>query len=56
MGALLDVESRRLEAEQRWTEIEVAHEQIQRNDPTGWQAYLGEPAEVTAGEPDVTAA
>jgi hypothetical protein len=56
MGALLDAESRRLEAEQRWTEIEAAYERIQRDDPASWQDYLGELAEVTAGEPDTTAA
>ncbi|MPZ67234.1 MAG: hypothetical protein GEU83_17600 [Pseudonocardiaceae bacterium] len=56
MGALLDVESRRLETAQRWAEIEAAYERIQRSDPAGWQEYLGELAEVTAGEPDTTAA
>ncbi|MDQ3989305.1 MAG: hypothetical protein M3291_08935 [Actinomycetota bacterium] len=56
MGALLDVESRRLEAQQRWTDIETAYAHIQRNDPAGWQDYLGELTEVTAGEPDSTAA
>lgn len=56
MGALLDAESRRLEAEQRWTEIETAYERIQRDDPAGWQDYLGELAEVTAGDSDAAAA
>lgn len=56
MGALLDAESRRLEAEQRWIEIEAAYARIQRDDPAGWQDYLGELAEVTAGEPDAAAA
>jgi len=56
MGALLDAESRRLEIEQRWTAIEVACEAMQRKDPAGWQDYLGELAELTAGEPDATAA
>ncbi|MGH3504818.1 MAG: hypothetical protein ACRDQA_28570 [Nocardioidaceae bacterium] len=55
MGALLEEESRRLEAEQRWTEIEAAYERMQRTDPNGWQDYLEELAEVTAGEPDATA-
>lgn len=55
MGALLDAESRRLEAEQRWTEIEAAYDRIQRDDPAGWEDYLGELAEVTAGEPDAAA-
>ncbi|MCA1675986.1 MAG: hypothetical protein LC799_28705 [Actinobacteria bacterium] len=56
MGALLDAESRRLEAEQRWVEIEAAYERIRRDDPDGWHEYLGELAEVSAGEPDATAA
>ncbi len=56
MGALLDAESRRLETEQRWADIEAAYERLQRDDPAGWQDYLGELAEVTAGEPDTTAA
>ncbi|MGH3696369.1 MAG: hypothetical protein ACRDRX_20645 [Pseudonocardiaceae bacterium] len=56
MGALLDTESRRLEAEQRWTDIECAYERLQRDDPEGWRDYLGELAEVTADEPDATAA
>lgn len=56
MGALLDAESRRLEADQRWTEIEAAYARIQRDDPTGWQHYLGELTEVTAGDPDASAA
>jgi hypothetical protein len=57
MGALLEVESRRLEADQRWTEIESAYERLQREDPAAWQDYLGELAEVTAGgEPDSAAA
>ena len=56
MGALLDVESRRLAAEQRWAEIEAAYERLQREDPAGWADYLGELAEVTTGEPDPAAA
>ncbi|MGH3626988.1 MAG: hypothetical protein ACRDRL_06045 [Sciscionella sp.] len=57
MGALLDAESRRLEAEQRWSEIETAYTRIQREDPTGWADYLGELAGVTAaGEADDAAA
>ncbi|MGH3825321.1 MAG: hypothetical protein ACRDRA_21150 [Pseudonocardiaceae bacterium] len=56
MSALLDTESRRLEAEQRWSEIESAYERLQREDPEGWRDYLGELAEVTADEPDTTAA
>lgn len=56
MGALLDAESRRLEAEQRWVKIEAAYQRLQREDPAGWSDYLGDLAEVTAGEPDTTAA
>lgn len=56
MGALLDVESRRLQIEQRWTETEVAYEAMQRNDAAGWSSYLAELAALTAGEPDTTAA
>lgn len=55
MGALLEAVSRRLETEQRWAEIEAAYERIQRADPAGWQDYLDELAEVTAGEPDAAA-
>lgn len=55
MGALLEAESRRLEAEQRWAEIEAAYERIQRTDPAGWQEYLDDLAEVTVGETDATA-
>lgn len=56
MGALLDVASRRLEAEQRWAEIDAAYERIRQEDPTGWQDYLDELAEVSSGEPDTAAA
>jgi predicted transcriptional regulator len=55
MGALLETESRRLETEQRWSEIEAAYERIQRDDPAGWADYLGELAQVTAGDPDPAA-
>jgi hypothetical protein len=55
MGSLLDSESRRLEAEQRWSEIEAAYQRMQRDDPAEWADYLGELAEVTAGEPDTAA-
>lgn len=50
MGVLLEAESRRLAAEQHWTEIEAAYERMQRENPAEWQEYLGELAEVTAGE------
>jgi len=56
MGALLDVESRRLQTEQRWTATEMAYEAMQRDDSAGWSSYLAELAELTAGEPDTTAA
>ena len=55
MGALLDAESRRLEAEQQWAEIEAAYDRLRR-DETAWADYLGELAEVTVGEPDAGAA
>jgi hypothetical protein len=56
MGALLGFESRRLETEQRWSEIEAAYDHMQRDDPAGWADHLGELAEVTASEPDTAAA
>ncbi|HWE92059.1 MAG TPA: hypothetical protein VG317_21530 [Pseudonocardiaceae bacterium] len=56
MGALLEAESQRLVAEDRWAEIDAAYERIQRVDPVGWQEYLVELAAVTAGEPDADAA
>jgi hypothetical protein len=52
---VLETKSRRLETEQRWSEIEAAYQRIQRDDPDGWADYLGELAEVTAGEPDLAA-
>jgi hypothetical protein len=54
MGALLDSESRRLEAEQRLAAIETSYRRLQREDPAGWQEYLAELGELTAGEPDAT--
>lgn len=56
MSALLDTESRRLEDEQRWVDIEAAYDRLRRDDPAGWEAYVHELAEVIAGEPDSTAA
>lgn len=56
MGGLLDRESRRLEAEERWCGIEAAYRRMQHEDPDGWSEYLAELAVVTAGEPDETAA
>jgi predicted transcriptional regulator len=45
MSALLSDVARRLETEQRWSDIEAACERIQREDPDGWTEYLGELAE-----------
>lgn len=56
MSALLEAESRRLESEQRWAEIEAAYDRIQHDDPDGWREYLGELADVAAREPDAAAA
>jgi hypothetical protein len=56
MGSLLDAESRRLEREQRWADIESAYARMQREDPAGWQDYLRELAEVGAGDSDAAAA
>lgn len=56
MSALLEQESRRLEVEQNWSETEAAHSRMQRDDPGAWDNYLAELAEVTASEPDASAA
>ena len=56
MSGLLEQESRRLEVEQHWSEVEAAHRRMQRDDPGGWDDYIAELAEVTAGEPDASAA
>jgi hypothetical protein len=56
MGSLLDSESRRLEAEQRWSDIETAYQRMRHDHPAEWADYLGELAEVTAGDSDTTAA
>lgn len=45
MGALLSDVTERLENEQRWSDIEIAYERMQREDPDGWAEYLGELAE-----------
>ena len=42
MGALLDAESRRMESEQRWADIDAAYARMQRDDPAGWQDHLTE--------------
>lgn len=49
MGALLSEVAERLEAEQRWSDIEAAYQRIQREDPHGWADYLDELAEWQAG-------
>ncbi|MCA1706680.1 MAG: hypothetical protein LC808_26805 [Actinobacteria bacterium] len=49
MGALLSEVAERLETEQRWSDIEAAYERMQREDPEGWNQYLGELAEWEAG-------
>lgn len=56
MGALLDVESRRLEAEERWAAIERACERKQAEDAADWRDYLGELTDLSGGEPDTAAA
>ena len=58
MGTLLSDVVERLEAEQRWSEIEAAYVRMQREDPGGWAEYLGELAEWEAGTvgTDTTAA
>ena len=56
MGGLLEAESRRLEAEQRWTETEAALEALRVGDPPEWNAYVGELAELSVGDADATAA
>ncbi len=49
MSALLFDVAERMETEQRWSDIEVAYERIQREDPDGWTEYLGELAEWELG-------
>ena len=55
-GCPLDAESRRLEAEYRWSAIEAAYGRLQHEDPAAWREYLAELGELSAGEPDATAA
>ena len=55
MSALLDAESRKLEAEQQWDAIEAAYQRLQRDDPVGWEDYVAELGELTAGELDTNA-
>lgn len=42
MGALLESESRRLQAEQHWVHIESSYQRLRDADPAGWQGYLDE--------------
>lgn len=57
VGSLLLTVAQQLEVDQGWTEIENAYARLQREDPAGWQEYLGELAEWDAiGEPDESAA
>ena len=49
MGAMLSEVAARLETEQRWSDIEAAHERMQREDPDGWAEYLSELAEWETG-------
>ena len=56
MGALLEATSRRLEAEQRWAEIEASCEQLRRDDPDGWHSYMEELSELSVSDADASAA
>ena len=42
-------------SEERLTAIETSYRRLQREDPAGWQEYLAELGDLTAGEPDATA-
>jgi hypothetical protein len=56
VSALLSDVVERLETEQRWCDIEVAYERMQREDPDGWGEYLGELAEWRASTTTVDTA
>lgn len=56
MGALLDAESRRLEAEQRWADIESSYARLRQDDPAGWEEYLHELDAWDTGTAEVDAA
>ncbi|MGQ0625360.1 MAG: hypothetical protein ACT4PP_12025 [Sporichthyaceae bacterium] len=56
MGALLDVESRRLAEAERWSQIQDDCERLRRDDPAGWADYLQELSDVAIGEGDPAAA
>ncbi len=42
MGALLDGESRRLQIEHHWTDVEASYTRLRAEDPAGWAEYLDE--------------
>lgn len=42
MGALLDAESRRLQVEQHWVDVEASYARLRAEDPSGWADYLDE--------------
>ncbi|MHB8295424.1 MAG: hypothetical protein ACYDH5_12515 [Acidimicrobiales bacterium] len=50
------MESWRLETERQWVAVETAYVRMQREDPVARQGYLAELGELTAVEPDATAA
>ena len=52
MGALLEVESLRLEREVKWQQVEADCARLQHEDPDGWAEYLRELDEVCATEVD----
>lgn len=42
LGALLDGESRRLQVDQHWADVEASYEALRTQDPAGWAEYLDE--------------
>lgn len=58
MGALLDAESRRLQVEQHWTDVEASYARLRAGDPAGWTEYLDELRtwDAGTGSPDTAAA
>lgn len=42
MGALLDAESRRLEVDQHWSDVDASYERLRTDDPAAWAEYLSE--------------
>ena len=49
MGALLDGESRRLQVEQHWSDVEKSYARLRAEDPAGWAEYLDELGTWAAG-------